>query len=52
MLDLMNALLGFNLTDVFGVYYASFVAVLFAVIATEFFVQLFLVFWRWLFHDR
>ncbi len=52
MLDLINALLGFNLIDTFGDYFACMVVVLFAVISVDFFIQLFLVFWRWLFHDR
>lgn len=52
MLDLINSLLGFNLTDTFGEYFSFLIVVLFAVISVEFFVQLFLIFWRWLFRVK
>ena len=52
MLDLTKALLGFNLIDTFGDYFACMVVVLFVLISVDFFIQLFLVFWRWFFHDR
>jgi len=52
MLDFINALLGFNVLEVFGTYFGYMVIVLFTVISLDFFIQIFMVFWRWLFHDK
>lgn len=52
MLEFINSLLGFNLADVFGEYLSCLVIVLFAIISVEFFIQLFLIFWRWLFRVK
>lgn len=52
MLDFINAFLGFSVLDVFGIYFGSMVVLVFAVMAMEFFVQIFLAFWRWLLHEK
>lgn len=52
MLEYINTLLGFNLFDTVGVYYGSLIIVIFAVIAIDFFIQVFMAFWRWLLHDK
>lgn len=52
MLDYINALLGFNVLEVFGNYYGYMVIVLFSVVAVDFFIQVFMTFWRWLLHDK
>lgn len=52
MLEFINTLLGFSVLEVFGEYFGYMVIVLFAVLAMEFFSQVFLSFWRWLLHDR
>lgn len=52
MLDFIDSFLGFSLIDTFGEYIACAVVILFVVISVEFFVQVFMVFWRWLFHAK
>lgn len=52
MIDFINTLLGFSVLDAFGTYFGYMVVLVFAVMAMEFFVQIFLTFWRWLLHDR
>lgn len=52
MLEYINLFLGFNIQDVFGEYYGCVVIVLFGVMALDFFIQVFMTFWRWLLHDK
>lgn len=52
MLEYINTLLGFNVPEIFGTYYGYMVIVLFAVMAVDFFIQIFMTFWRWLLHDK
>lgn len=48
MLDFVTQFLGFNPVDVLGSYAGYAVILLFAIFAIEFFVSIFLTFWRWL----
>lgn len=48
MLDFVIQFLGFNPIDVLGSYAGYTVVLFFAVFAVEFFVSIFLTFWRWL----
>lgn len=48
MLEFVIQFLGFNPVDVLGPYAGYAVVLLFAIFAIEFFVSIFLTFWRWL----
>lgn len=48
MLDFVTQFLGFNPVDILGSYAGYAVVLFFAVFAVEFFVSIFLTFWRWL----
>lgn len=52
MVEFINSLLGFNVLETFGDYYGYMVIVLFAVVSVDFFIQIFMAFWRWLLHDK
>lgn len=52
MLNFVNSFLGFNVLDVFGIYFGYMVIVLFAVLSLDFLIQIIMVFWRWLLHDK
>lgn len=52
MLNFINALLGFDVSQVFGTYFGYMVIVLFSVMAVDFFIQIFMTFWRYLLHDK
>lgn len=52
MLDFVIQFLGFNPIDVLGSYAGYAVVLFFAIFAVEFFVSIFLTFWRWLLHVK
>ena len=48
MLDFVTQFLGFNPVDMLGSYTGYTIILFFAILSIEFFVSIFLIFWRWL----